>query len=172
MVYTLRKSEKSDLDFLLQLRRTTMDDYLSEDGVDISDEEHLFRIKYNFKDAQIVLVDGTRAGLFKACYLSDKSQWYIYQVQILPAYQGFGIGSNLIVRLCEEAVKDNLSVGLSVLKSNPAKKLYDRLGFKVIESNSSEYEMVYGAYKFVKEALHKSVTTAASRKFPVQGTHL
>ncbi|MEQ3513991.1 N-acetyltransferase [Pseudoalteromonas sp. BZB3] len=145
MDYTFRKAEESDFDYLLQLRRLTMDDYLLKNGLDISDKEHTFRIKYNFDDAKIILVDGVEAGLFKASYTAQNSQWYIYQIQIHPDYQGLGIGRKLIINLCEQALKDNSSVGLSVLKSNPAKRLYDRLGFTVIDSNSSEFEMIFNA---------------------------
>lgn len=145
MGYTLRKAKKSDLEYLLQLRRLTMDDYLSQNGVDISDKEHLFRIKFNFSDAKIILVNGVKAGLFKASYTGSNSQWYIYQVQIHPNYQGLGIGSKIILDLCQQALTNDLSVGLSVLKSNPAKSLYERLGFSVTGSTNSEYEMVYNA---------------------------
>ncbi|KZN45430.1 GNAT family N-acetyltransferase [Pseudoalteromonas luteoviolacea] len=145
MNYTLRKANDGDLDFLLSLRRITMDNYLLSDGVDISDKEHIFRIKYNFEDAQIIQVNNKNIGLFKASFISEKSQWYIFQIQILPSYQGFGIGRKLITDLCDKAKKDKLSVGLSVLKSNPAKNLYDALGFQVVGSDCSEYEMEYGA---------------------------
>ena len=145
MDHTFRKAQESDFDYLLQLRRLTMDDYLLQNGLDISDKEHTFRIKYNFDDAKIILVDGVEAGLFKASYTAQNFQWYIYQIQIHPDYQGLGIGRKLIINLCEQALKDNASVGLSVLKSNPAKRLYDRLGFTVIDSNSSEFEMVFNA---------------------------
>lgn len=147
MIYTLRKANEGDVDFLLNLRRMTMDSYLSSIGLGISDEEHLFRIKYNFQDAQIIQINNASAGLFKASYLHERSQWYLFQLQILPSYQGLGIGRELINGLCEKASEDNLSVGLSVLKSNPAKNLYDSLGFKVIDSNSAEYEMVYDVIK-------------------------
>ncbi|MDK1286828.1 GNAT family N-acetyltransferase [Pseudoalteromonas umbrosa] len=143
MYYTLRKANVDDLDFLMNLRRITMDNYLLNDGVDISDSEHLFRIKHNFEDAQVIEINNTSVGLFKASFIPEKSQWYIFQIQILPLYQGLGIGREIITSLCEKANKEKLSVGLSVLKSNPAKSLYDSLGFRVIESNSSEYEMVY-----------------------------
>lgn len=145
MMYTLRQAKDADLDFLLNLRRITMDRYLSNQGVDISDKEHLFRIKYNFEDAYIIQIDNKDVGLFKASFLPEKSQWYIFQIQILPSYQGLGIGRELITGLCEQAKLDAVSVGLSVLKCNPAKKLYDSLGFNVVDTNSAEYEMVYDA---------------------------
>lgn len=143
MKITLRSAQEADLVYLLELRRLTMDEYLLQDGVDTSDEEHLFRIKYNFEDAKIILVNNIKAGLFKASYIAQSKQWYIYQVQIHPEFQGNGIGGELIKGLCMEALKQGCTVGLSVLKSNPAKTLYDRLGFTVVDSNCSEYEMVY-----------------------------
>ncbi|AOT08310.1 GNAT family N-acetyltransferase [Pseudoalteromonas luteoviolacea] len=143
MKFTLRRTQEEDLDYLLELRRLTMDQYLLQDGVDISDKEHLFRIKFNFEDAKIILVNGKKAGLFKASYILKSKQWYIYQVQIHPDFQGNGIGGRLIQDMCNMAAKEGSEVGLSVLKSNPAKALYDRLGFSVIDSNCSEYEMLY-----------------------------
>ena len=145
MEYSLRKANQDDVKFLLKLRRMTMDSYLANHGLDISDAEHLSRIQYKFEAARIVQVDTQNMGLFKAKYLPEKLQWYIFQIQILPSYQGQGIGRGLITNLCEKANKENLSVGLSVLKSNPAKKLYDALGFRVVAENSAEYDMVYDA---------------------------
>lgn len=143
MNYTLRPATESDIDFLLDLRRRTMNHYLTQNGVDASDTQHLYRIQYQFEDAQIIVCDGQDIGLFKASYLEDRQLWYVYQLQVVPAYQGKGIGRRLLVTLCDRAKASGLGVGLSVLKGNPAKKLYDRLMFEVVEETASEYEMRY-----------------------------
>lgn len=145
MIYELKKAEETDLEFLLRLRRATMDEYLLSEGMDVSDEQHYLRIKYRFEDAKIVLVGSQKVGLFKANFIAEKSRWYIHQVQILPQFQGSGIGRGLINELCAQASKDKYSVELSVLKCNPAKRLYENLGFRVIGVNGTEYEMVYDA---------------------------
>ena len=145
MMYELKKAEEGDLKFLLALRRATMDEYLLCEGMDVSDKQHILRINFKFEDAKIVTVKQQKVGLFKASFLIEKSQWYIHQVQILPQYQGMGIGRGLITELCRQASKNKHAVGLSVLKCNPAKALYENLGFKVTGINGSEYEMVYGA---------------------------
>jgi len=145
MIYELKKAEEIDLEFLLRLRRATMDEYLLHEGIDVSDKQHYLRINYRFEDAKVVLVERQKVGLFKASFLPNKSQWYIHQVQILPQYQGMGIGRCLITELCEQACTNKHSVGLSVLKCNPARKLYENIGFTVSGVNGSEYEMVYCA---------------------------
>jgi ribosomal protein S18 acetylase RimI-like enzyme len=45
----------------------------------------------------------------------------------------------------EEAAKNGCDMKLSVLKANPAKSLYERLGFKVIGQDEYEYQVVRSA---------------------------
>ncbi|MCG7587515.1 N-acetyltransferase [Photobacterium sp. OFAV2-7] len=141
MDINLRKAQESDVDFLLDLRVATMREYLEKDGIPCTNEENLHRIKHNFDDAKIIEVDGQMAGLFKASYLDDRNQWHLFQVQIHPNFQNMKIGSHLIKELIKVAKEQGKSVGLSVLKSNPAYNLYDKLGFQIIEDNEHEYEM-------------------------------
>lgn len=63
------------------------------------------------------------------------------QIQISPEHQGLKIGSKLITDLIGKAGLTNSKVGLSVIKTNPAKQLYLQLGFKVVESSGVEHLM-------------------------------
>jgi len=139
----LRKACANDVQYLVALRHLTMHDYLKQAGMPTTIEDYKLRINYNFDDANIIMVDGQDAGLFKASFLEDKNQWYVYQVQVHPDFQGLGVGSAVIKQLIDKATSQGASVGLSVIKSNPALQLYLRLGFKHIEETDCEYEMVY-----------------------------
>lgn len=79
--------------------------------------------------------------MFKVKRASDK--WEIIQIQLLPDYQHMGIGTQLIQNLQLEASQQGIAVFLSVLKVNPAKQLYERLGFKVIQRKEKSYTMGY-----------------------------
>ncbi|MEZ8311935.1 GNAT family N-acetyltransferase [Vibrio splendidus] len=145
MEINLRPAKEKDIQFLLDLRVLTMESYLKKDGVPCTEEEHLCRIKYNFPDAQIIELGDKKAGLFKASYLADKEQWYLFQIQVHPEFQSQRIGSYLINSLIHMAKKQGKDVGLSVLKSNPAFNLYKKLGFKIVEENQHEFELVLKA---------------------------
>ncbi|MCC9648213.1 GNAT family N-acetyltransferase [Rubrivivax sp. JA1029] len=65
-------------------------------------------------------------------------------MQLLPAYRRAGIGSRLIAEVLAEARDQGARVSLSVLKSNPARSLYERLGFTVTAECENGYSMRAG----------------------------
>ncbi|TOP99047.1 N-acetyltransferase, partial [Vibrio parahaemolyticus] len=87
----------------------------------------------------MIEVAGSSAGLFKAKFNEDSNEWYLVQIQIHPNYQNQNIASSLISMLIGKANLTGSSVGLSVLKTNPAKHLYSRLGFVMVGENELEY---------------------------------
>ncbi len=65
----------------------------------------------------------------------------IIDINLLPAYCNQGIGTFLLQQLITEAEDKQLSISAHVEYSNPARRLYARLGFDEIEER--------GAYIFV-----------------------
>ena len=55
----------------------------------------------------------------------------LVRIFLLTSAQGRGIGTYLIRRLLAEAHRSGKAVRLRVLKGNPARRLYERLGFVV-----------------------------------------
>lgn len=121
----------------MQLRTETMTQYLEQDGLPTDPASHAERILYRFDSANIIQVDRTPIGLFK--YFLDNDRYTISQIQIVRSYQGLGLGARLIQELLERAEAEGRSVTLSVLRSNPAKGLYERLGFQIVEADEQEY---------------------------------
>jgi ribosomal protein S18 acetylase RimI-like enzyme len=63
-------------------------------------------------------------------------------LQILPAYQGRGLGSDVVSRLVAEAHVAGLPVELGVEHDNPrARALYERLGFIATGHDDDETRM-------------------------------
>ena len=53
------------------------------------------------------------------------------RIYILPEHQSRGIGTHLVSELLAGARAAGLAVRLRVLKGNPARRLYEKLGFTV-----------------------------------------
>jgi len=52
-----------------------------------------------------------------------------------------GIGKIAIVTILADANEKQLPVTLQVFKINPAYQLYERLGFKIVETTATHYRM-------------------------------
>jgi ribosomal protein S18 acetylase RimI-like enzyme len=137
---TLRPALVADEAFLLELRKSTMERYLEGAGEPIDEDTHLRRIRSHFPNAKIICLAGERIGLIKT-HLSA-TEWAISQLQIAPALQGKGVGTEVIRRVIERADRDSLPVTLCVLRNNPAIRLYERLGFRVVLQNHAELSLV------------------------------
>ncbi len=60
---------------------------------------------------------------------------------ILPEFQGKGIGSAILTALLQEAHDSRLPVTLRVFKTNPARRLYERLDFEVDSEDATCFYM-------------------------------
>jgi len=136
----LRRAVESDLPYLLALRRQTMDAHLAASGLPADDAAHLSRVLYHWEDARIVLLDGVPAGLLKAYRGPDA--WHVVQIQVAPGHQGRGLGERLLRGVLAQADAAGLPARLDVLRANPARRLYERLGFRIQAQAGAEYHMV------------------------------
>ncbi|AIY42388.1 Acetyltransferase [Collimonas arenae] len=92
------------------------------------DASQLARILFQFEHAQIVAIKNKDIGLLKA--YREPGQWYIAQIQIVPEFQGQGLGRLILDKVLTQARSDNLPTVLRVLEGNPAKRLYEAAGFR------------------------------------------
>jgi ribosomal protein S18 acetylase RimI-like enzyme len=66
---------------------------------------------------------------------------FLARLFLLPEVQGRGIGTRLTRTVCESAHRRGLPVALTILKVNPARRLYERLGFAVVSENETHFKM-------------------------------
>ncbi|WP_160114776.1 N-acetyltransferase [Aquimarina sp. AU474] len=137
----LIKAKDKDKKFLFDLRIKTMVEHLENAGIYLSNDEHRSRVDKGFDASYIIMQSDQRVGLLK-CFENEKA-FEIAQLQILPEFQGKGIGREVISQLIikAEAVKKTLT--LKVLKKNPARHLYERIGFTIIAQDRYEYDMIW-----------------------------
>ncbi|CAB3703634.1 GNAT family N-acetyltransferase [Paraburkholderia rhynchosiae] len=135
----LRPALADDEPFLFELRKATMTEHLAHVGEAADDAEHRARLLHRYDAARVISVDGMRAGLLKA-HRTD-TEWVVVQFQITPALQGRGIGKSALRTLLRAADADALPVALRVLKGNRARRLYERLGFKIAGEDERQFHM-------------------------------
>lgn len=136
---TLRAAADSDVDWLLELRLATMADYIERSGETLSMDDQRARVLADFDSVRIVLLASDPVGMIKI--VREPDVWRLVQIQFRPEHQGRGLGALLIRQLLQEATRARVPVTLSVLKVNPAKRLYDRLGFRVTGESPGSYQM-------------------------------
>ncbi len=89
-----------------------------------------------------VHIDDQAIGILRISFA--ESICYIREIQLLPAYQGSGIGSKLLDWVLDRSRQKQLeSVRLSVYTNNPARRLYSRKGFTIKQMHQGMYRMQY-----------------------------
>ena len=73
----------------------------------------------------------------------EAGEWRLVQVQLLPDRQGRGIGGALMRDLLDQAARAGCPVHLGVLQGNPARRLYERLGFRIVAESEREAAMLW-----------------------------
>lgn len=141
MEYRLRAATADDYDFLYRLHATTIREAVEATwGWDETFQRQYFRDHFDPEAQQIVVVDGKDVGVLK--WEERDGEPFLGLIEIVPAYQGQGLGTRLIVDLLTEAQNRGKSLTLHVLKANPrARALYERLGFITIEERTERYVM-------------------------------
>jgi ribosomal protein S18 acetylase RimI-like enzyme len=112
-------------------------------GWDEDWQARYFREHLDPAERQIIRYDGADVG-----YISiedQKTGFFLNSIAILPAYQGLGIGTTLIRRLQHKARTKGVPVTLQVLKGNPARALYERLGFNVTGETDTHHQMKWSS---------------------------
>jgi GNAT superfamily N-acetyltransferase len=139
-----RKVNNDDVDFLLILRKKSMSAHLVNAKIKLTNEQHLERIKDHYYDSHIILRDRKPIGVLKMGVIAvngPTKSLHIRQLQILPEFQGEGIGSKVIMVVKKRALQLQLPITLNVLLKNPARGLYLRHGFQIEGKNTLEFKM-------------------------------
>ena len=140
--WTLRPAIAADLPYLLELRVATMAPQFARQGIVLSADEHCRRAEFRLDAANLIEVDGQPAGLVKL--LKDGATWTIEQFQIAAGAARAAASAPSVLRaVIAEARHANALLHLSVLKKNPAARLYARLGFRTLAESVHSYKMTF-----------------------------
>ncbi len=139
--YRLRQATDADNDFLYRLHVAAMRDLVAQVwGWDDAWQERFFAAHFDPAHSRIVVVDGRDVGVVAVEW--GAADAFLSNIEILPDSQGRGLGAALVTGIIAEADARNLPVRLQVLKINPARRLYERLGFVITGETETHYLMV------------------------------
>src|SRR5215813_5147776 len=72
-------------------------------------------------------------------YRVDRDEIFLGSIYVLPAMQRHGIGTHVLRSLLALAEQQSKELTLAVMKSNPAVRLYERIGFRI--THEDEYKL-------------------------------
>jgi ribosomal protein S18 acetylase RimI-like enzyme len=131
-----------DREFAFRVTEATMRTYVEQTfgQWDANDQ----RRRFDENDptmCQLIVVDGIRAGILVVDDRPDEI--FLARIFVLPAFQRQGIGSALMRSLMERARTAQKPLRLRVMNVNPARHLYERLGFNVTQRTATHFYMEY-----------------------------
>jgi ribosomal protein S18 acetylase RimI-like enzyme len=138
--FLLRPATEDDINFLWALRQLTMKPYIQESYGWNDDEEYEYA-KELLMCTRIIHINKLDIGIIKIIEFTDHI--HLQQIQVHPEWSNQGIGTQIIKELIRQANEKNRTVRLYVLKNNPAKNLYSRLGFTIQKEFNHQQIMEY-----------------------------
>jgi ribosomal protein S18 acetylase RimI-like enzyme len=141
MQIEMRQAAVADIKFLWDVFRVSMKDYITRTRGEWDEqrEEAQFRNQLDLLTTQVVHANDLAVGFIMAS-IKDGVRW-IHTICIVPEHQHKGIGTEVLGRVIAQAREQKISLYLGVLKVNPALRLYERLGFGVIEETKHHFKM-------------------------------
>ena len=138
----LRPAIRDDAEVLFRIYASTREAELAVVAWDASVKEAFLRMQFAVQDANYratfpaasfdLIVSG--AEVLGRLYVDrGEHAWSVLDIALLPQHQRKGIGKRLLRHLLAEAGAAGKPVRLHVEQANPARRLYQRLGFEQIE---------------------------------------
>lgn len=143
MEYNFRNCTLDDFDFLFNLKKDNFKWYVDKIwGWNDNDQKQRLMQDLNehLEHKRIIIVDGKPIGVY-VVHITDDGDLFINEISILKEYQNKGIGRKILENQLEENRKKGIRTILQVFKDNPAKKLYESLGFTVYGETETHYQM-------------------------------
>jgi ribosomal protein S18 acetylase RimI-like enzyme len=142
-----RTATEADYEFLYDLhRRAFRANVEATWGWDEDWQVRHFREHFNPARCEIIVCDGRDAGCLRV--LEETDYIFVDYIAILPACQNQGVGTRLLQNIQARAAAMKVPVRLSVLTVNRARRLYERLGFRVVGNDDVRYYLEAPAAPF------------------------
>jgi len=129
----LRPADEADRTFSWAVKEAALRPYVEAVwGWDESEQRAFHRRDWESSRPDIILLDGKPVGTIAIHReVGTGGCWHFGEFYILPEFQRRGIGTRVLHDLIREAASAGFGLRLEVIRINPAKRLYDRHGFRV-----------------------------------------
>jgi ribosomal protein S18 acetylase RimI-like enzyme len=147
---SFRPITDDDQELLYRIYASTREDELAVTGWNAEQKEvflrqqfhaqhHHYQKSYDNATFDVILFEGEPVGRLYVDRREDEHR--IVDIALLTEHRGKGLGGQIMQDLLDEAAAAGKYVRIHVEKFNPARHLYDRLGFREVEQ--AEEQPVY-----------------------------
>ena len=133
-----RTCEYDDCEFILNLKDLCLRWYIEIIyGWDYDVQRKLTKkeIEEHKDDMRIMIKDNKDIGV--TTFYEENGEYVVGLIMVHPSCQGSGIGTKILNEYIDIAKKEKKRIHLKTYKYNPAKRLYERLGFKVFKEDNT-----------------------------------
>ena len=125
----LRPARPEDFEYCAATYFAEMEKTIEELNLDRTAHDAGFHERWKATQVQIIMLDDADIGWLQSTTSEDAL--FLGQFFVESAFQRQGFGTEVMKHLIDEASRANRAVTLGVVKTNPALRLYRRLGFRV-----------------------------------------
>jgi GNAT superfamily N-acetyltransferase len=139
MQIALRPALSQDFEYCRRLYFAGMKRIIKKLNLDEAAQAIGLQQQWVLSEVRVITLDGCDIGWLQSATREDG--FFVGQFFVDTPFQRRGIGSQVMIRLIGEAAGLNQPVCLSVVKINPALRLYERLGFRITHEDDRKFYM-------------------------------
>ena len=127
-----------DCEFILELKELCLKWYIEIIygwNTDIQREKTKHELEKHKDDMRIIMINNKNVGV--TTFYEEDGEYVVGLIMVHPDCQGLGIGTKIINEYISIAKKTKKIINIKTYKLNPAKKLYERLGFKIYKEDDT-----------------------------------
>jgi ribosomal protein S18 acetylase RimI-like enzyme len=157
---SLRPLRPDDETFSYEVYASTRAEEMTLVPWEVAQKEAFVRMQFNaqrqyyrdnFPEASWQIIEGDGRPIGRLITRRAPEIMVLMDIALLPAYRNRGIGTSLIRDLIDEAARMARPLRLHVEFFNPARRLYERLGFKKIGEYGIYSEMEWRAERELEQ---------------------
>ena len=139
MQIDFRPAMPADFDYCATLYFAAREPTIRALALNIARHTADFRDRWSAAESRVITRERADIGWLQAAV--DGDALFLKQLFVAAALQGRGIGTQVMLRLIDEAAREGRAVRLGVVKTNPARRLYQRLGFAITHEDERKLYM-------------------------------
>lgn len=137
---TTRKATNEDRDFLWSLKVASMRTYVEQVyGWDDTVQQMFFDDGFCPENLDIIQYEGQEVGMYEL--RNREEDWFLARIEIRPEFQNRGIGRTVLQKIVDHVTPTGRPLRLQVFKVNPARGLYEHMGFHMTGETDKHIQM-------------------------------
>ncbi len=138
---SLSPAKDSDRDWVWETKKRCFSGYVKQAYGVWDDESQTSRFHATYDPQEVWILKLSESVIGYVSYACNDEEFRLFNIMILPEFQNRGLGSAVIRKCLKEAGSKGVPLRLQVLKVNPARRLYERLGLTVTGQDEVHYQM-------------------------------